>query len=235
MKILPIALTVRGAKNDFVSALLSCEKQKKIPINYISLSEIKSLPYNLGGDGEVRSQDVGLVANNIRHVLRTSEGPVFVDATTCSSSLALLNRYKTSWRITDEVVEKLYTVVYDKENPEKAELVQDIEEALRLLEKYQRIKNIIYITATGYAFNFSEALSKNKKLLKAELPEFEDIIEIDPKKEVGNVIKSALLNGKTVVVHEKLFTLQPTLALIPESLPLAQRKKAKSRLKFVKD
>ena len=228
MKIPPVALTVRGAKDNFASALLQCEKQKKIPPNYVNHNAIKCLPYDLGKEGEIKPQDTGLIADNIRHALRTSEGLVFVDAVTCGQSLALLNRYKVSWNITDDIVEKFYAVVYDKRNPQKVELIQNIEEALRLQEQYERAERFIYITKAGYAGDFLMSLSKNKKVLDVELPELNSIVEIDPKN-AETYIKSKLVSGKKVFVDQTLLISQPALVLMLKSLPTVP----KSRLVII--
>ncbi len=225
----PVVLGKQSKESYFLTALKSCEKNKKIPKDYVDYNQIKFLlkvPFCSEG-GRVRNFD--LEARHIKKALQEAQRAVIVDANSLENALALINEYKGPWNIDDDVVEKLIMVVYDEENPNKAEIVLDIKEALKLLEKFDRERNTLFITANGHAFNFAMDLAAKKDRLGTELPDFDKIVEIKPE-ESFLFIRSVVLEGKKVFVHETLQNKNSAIGLMPTSLTSGQ----KDRLNFVR-
>ena len=212
-----------------MAALKACERKKKIPPHAIEYDQIKFLPEVSRGFQIGRAKNFDSEAREIKKALSEAERAVIVDVEALDNALAIINQYKSAWNISDEVVEKLFLIVYDKNNPERVEIVQDIKDAFQLLEKFDRENRTLFVTATGYTYNFAMDLSAKKNSLGVELPPFEKIVEIEPT-DAFLFIRSAIAAGKTVFVHETLLSKNPTVKLMPSSLTEPQ----KDRLNFVK-
>ena len=80
----------------------------------------------------------------IVHILKTTDSDVLVDADALQNALALFNvgSYRKSWGVTDEMVKRIYEVVYDPKAPHRAEILQGITEALRLQDLYSRMPEV---------------------------------------------------------------------------------------------
>ena len=218
----PVVLTPRTSRDDLISAIRSCEGKKKIPENLISPDDIQSLPFMLQSNGELKPQDVTRAAKAILDKLKSTEKALFVDAVSLAPALVLINTYKTKWGITDDIVDKLYNIVYDEENTERATVVRDITEALQLIEQYNETRQVVYITLPGHAFNFAQSIAEQSAILPGKLPEFEDIIEIDPEK-AFHEIKSWLISGKSVVADRRILYKRPTIQVMLNTLAPSQR------------
>lgn len=229
MQVKSVILGKQSQKNDFIAALKACEEKKKIPPHAIEYDQIRFLSEVSRGPQLGRTKNFDSEAREIKKALSEAERSVIVDAEALDNALAIINQYKSAWKISDEVVEKLFLIVYDRENPKRVEVVQDIKEAFQLLEKFDRENRTLFVTATGYTFDFAMDLSAKKNSLVVELPPFEKIIEIDPKNAI-QFVGSAISAGKTVYVHETLLNGNPTLKLMPRSLSEPQ----KNRLNFIK-
>ena len=229
MQLTQVVLGKQSEKNSFVTALKSCEQKKKIPLGYIDYNQIKFLPNIPFSTEGGRTRNFDIEAKQIRKALREAERAVIVDANSLENALALINEYKGCWNITDEVIDKLYLVVHERENPDNAEVVQGIKEAFKLLEKFDRANSVIFITASGHAFNFAMDLAACKKRPFVDLPGLEKIVEINPE-EAWDFIRRKIVAGKTVFVHETLLRKNPTVQLMPKSLTEGQR----GRLNFIK-
>lgn len=214
-----IVLGKRSLKDGFITALKRCEERKKIQPGYINRDQIRFL------------QDVpaNTEARQIARALHDAKRAVIVDGDSLESGLAIVNQYKSSWRIGDEVVEKLNVVVYDPEDPNRAEILQDIKEALLLLQRFRNQNKAVFITAPGYAFNFEIDLAKSKDEIGFDLPDFERIIEVKPE-QAWSLIRAKVISGKAVFVHEPVLEKTPTIPLILKTLKKDQR----DRLNVVK-
>ena len=217
MHIPPVVLAPKGSQDILLSALHSCEKQNKIPKGFLCEKNIQSLPFT-----PQKNQDVTFVAKQILNKLKTAERILFVDAVTFAPALALLNSYKEKWGITDDVVEKLHNIVYDEDDPDRATVVRDITEALQLIERYHETKQVVYITASGHAYNFAEKLTAQKSTLPGKLPEFKNIIEVNPDKAFEE-IRTWLVSGKIVVADRLLLEQSTLLCFALNSLAPSQR------------
>ena len=148
--------------------------------------------------------------------------PQIIDADSLENSLAIINEYKNCWKITDELVEKLYVVVYDPEMPTRAEILQDIKEALKVLRGFYIQNKAVFVTEVGHAFNFAMDLAKSRDEISFDLPGFEKIIEVAPE-QAWSLIRAKVIAGKTVFVHGILLNKNPTVALMPKTLNEGQR------------
>lgn len=229
MQVKSIVIGKQSHKNDFITALKTCEEKKKISPHSIAYEQIKFLPEVKRGLSIGRAKNFDLEAQEIKKALNEAERTVIVDAEAFDNALAIISQYKNAWNISDEVVEKLFLIVYDKDNPQRAEVVQDIKEAFRLLEKFDRENKTLFLTAIGHTYNFAMDLSAKKNSLEVDLPPFEKIVEIDPAN-AFQFIRSAIATGKAVFVHETLLSKNPTVKFMSSSLTESQ----KDRLNFIK-
>ena len=228
MQLTQVVLGKQSEKNSFVMALKSCEQNKKIQPGYINYNQIKFLPNIPFSTEGGRARNIDIEARQIRKALQETERIVIVDANSLENALALINEYKGCWNITDEVIDKLYMVVHDREKPDSAEIVQSIKEAFKLLEKFDRANSMIFITSPGHAFNFAMDLAACKER-PFDLPELEKIIEVNPE-EAWDLIRRKVVAGKTVFVHETLLRKNPTVKLMQNDLT----EKQNDRLNFIK-
>lgn len=229
MQVKSIVLGKQSKELDFVSALRSCEKNKKIPPGCVDYNRIKFLLKIPAYSEATRVRNSDLEARQIKKALQEAQKAVIVDASSLENALAIINEYKGCWNITDDVIEKLFMVVYDTENPDRAEIIQNIKEAFNLLHKFDQEKKVLFVTAEGHVYNFAMDLAARKNRLGCELPEFNKIVEIKPE-DAFSFIRSAVMGGKTVFVHEILLNRNPSMGLLPSSLPGNKRDK----LNFVK-
>ncbi len=231
MQVTQVVLGKQSLKSSLVAALKSCEQKGKIRKEFIDPSAINFSPDSISKMAD-RPRNIHQEAWQIKCKLQEAEKIVFVDAQAFENALALVNENKKAWNIADDVVEKLFLVVYDPEKPERAEVVQDIKEAFDLIGRFDRENKTVFITEAGHAFDFVMDLEKYERELRkqnVDLPDFEKIVETNP--EVAwSLIRSKILAGKKVFVHETLLLRNPTIALMQSSLEKNQRKK----LNFVK-
>jgi hypothetical protein len=113
--------------------------------------------------------------------------------------------------------------------PERAEVLQDIKEALLLLERFRQQNRAVFITAEGHAFNFHIDLGKSEDEIDFDLPPFGKIIEVKPE-DAWPLIRSKVIFGKAVFIHEPVLEKTPTIPLIAKILNEEQR----DRLNVVK-
>ena len=91
---------------------------------------------------------------------------------------------------------------------------------------------ILFVTAPGHAFNFAMDLAARKRKLEKQgisLPEFSDIVEMDPKQAFDQIWSQIAIAGNKVFVHESLFKKNIAVKFMPSGLDEGQRNK----LRFV--
>ena len=133
MNIKPVVyITTHESLNAFKTALLSCAD-----IGQFACDKKKDiLPLSM------RADQVYFAVKEIVHNLKQTENDVLVDADALQNALALFNiaPNRKAWGITDNMMNRIYEVVYDPKSPHRAEIVQGITEALRLQDLYSRTK-----------------------------------------------------------------------------------------------
>ena len=89
---------------------------------------------------QVTEHQTNPAVQEITNKLKYTQNDVVVDADSLQNSLALFNArfYRKAWGITDEMMSRLYEIVYDPKAPHRAEIVQGITEALRMQDLYCR-------------------------------------------------------------------------------------------------
>ncbi len=218
----PIVLGKQSLRSSFITALKSCEQRKKLQPGYINYDQIKFLRDFPARTEAEEAKSFDLEARQIMRALHEAQRAVIVDADSLEKGLAIINQYKGCWKITDEIIEKLYVVAYDPEMPDKAEIVRDIKKALEMLARFHRQSKVVFITVNGHAFNFAMDLAKSKNEIDFDLPEFSKIVEVSPE-EAWSLIASNVINGKTAFVHEALLRRNPAIALMSKTLNEEQR------------
>ena len=235
MRTQAIVLGKKSLREDFLIALKSCEERGKIPQGLADPNTITFLedPKKRMGEYQARPDQSEL---KIKQALSQSEGAVVVDALGLENGLAVLNSYKDKWDVTDDIVDKLYIVVYDPLRPHRAEIVRDIKEALVLLEKFDKENRVVFVAAEGHATNFYldlEAYEKRLAKQGIELPEFERIDEMNPKTAFLK-IRAKVAAGKNVFVHESLLRDNTTIRLMNSSFTEQQQQSGK-KIRFIKE
>ena len=74
--------------------------------------------------------------------LKNRDENLVIDTVAFESALATIGAYKNVWGLTDDMMEKLYEIVYDPYLPERAEVEQNICEALKLASEYSKTVEI---------------------------------------------------------------------------------------------
>ncbi len=224
MQTTPVVLGRQSLKGSLVTALKSCEQKGKIHKAFIDPSTINFSPDSVSKTID-RLRNIHQEAWQIKCKLQEAERIIFVDAQAFENALALINENKKVWNIADDVVEKLFLVVYDPEKPERAKIIQDIKEAFDLIGKFDRENKTVFITENGHAFNFVMDLETCKGELhkqNVDPPDLEKIVEVEAES-AWSLIKAKVLAGKKVFVHKTLLEKNPTIALMSRSLTESQK------------
>lgn len=134
MNIKPVIyITTYKTLNPFKLALFSC-------------SEIGQCAFDKSRNKDLRvlNMQPNQVAREITHVLKHTESEIVVDADALQNALALFNIIpnRKAWGITDDMMKRVYEVVYDPKAPHRAEIVQGITQALILQDIYSRTEEI---------------------------------------------------------------------------------------------
>lgn len=138
MNIKPVVyITAHKSLAPFKEALNSCSTIGQCYKNYDK--NILSLPPHINPD-----QQSTYAVKEIINILKSTENDVLVDADALQNTLALFNvaPYRKAWGVTDDMMKRIYEVVYDPKTPHRAEIVQGITEALRLQDLYSRTKEL---------------------------------------------------------------------------------------------
>ena len=230
----PVVLGKKPLRENFLIALKSCEDRKKIQPGYIDHNRISFLPSTPSKTEADKAKAYDIEARQIAKALREAQRAVIVDGDSLESGLTIVNQYKGPWKIYDDVYEKLNIVIYDPEYPSRAAVLQNINEALLLLQKFRDQNKAIFITLPGYAYNFHIDLGKSGNEIEGEmgveLSTFGKIIEIEPDK-VWPLIISKIIAGKTIFIHEPLLRKNPAICVMANSLGEDQR----DRINVVKE
>ena len=136
MQSAPIFLTTRGVSHGFIKALQSCEAISQIPPHSVERDNIQYLPFEINIENGLDPREISLAAQNITRLLKGSNRDVYVDTVALTPALALLNRYGKYWGVDELMLSRLYQVVYDPLFPERAEVIDTIQQALYLLQEY---------------------------------------------------------------------------------------------------
>ena len=138
MEIKPVVyITAQRSFLSFKEALESCSSMGQFFFNkqYVDRN-IVSL--------QVQERQTDPVVREITQYLKNTNSDVVVDSDSLQNSLALFNVkfYRKAWGVTDEMMDRIYEVIYDPRAPHRAEIVQGITEALRLQDLYSRTVEI---------------------------------------------------------------------------------------------
>ncbi|MBI3590851.1 MAG: hypothetical protein HY094_05670 [Candidatus Melainabacteria bacterium] len=138
MNVTPVVyITTYKSLNPFKMALLSCSEIGQFAFDKEKDKNILSLPIQ-------PEQQVDFAVREIIYNLKHTGNDVVVDADALQSALAFFNviPYRKAWGITEDMMKRIYEIVYDPRAPHRAEIVQGITNALRLQDIYSRTEEL---------------------------------------------------------------------------------------------
>ena len=125
-----VFLTTRSHIDQFRSALVSCARMGEIRSEFIDKASIRCLP--------LKPDESAPLVQEVIHTLKRTNYDLYLDGVSFQHALALLGigSYRTAWGVDEAMLKRLYEVVYDPLSCDRAEVVQNIGEALKLLGEY---------------------------------------------------------------------------------------------------
>ena len=131
MQIKPVVfLTTRTHFEQFRKALASCSQLGEIRPELIDKSKVRCLP--------LKPDELAPLVQEVIHTLKRTDYDLYLDGVSFQHALALLGigSYRTAWGIDEAMLNRLFEVIYDPLSPDRAEIVNNISDALKLLDEY---------------------------------------------------------------------------------------------------